>query len=134
MTFKDDDLATLKMRPYRKRVASVLIIEDNCTLTATLEGLLADEGYATRSAHSMEVARLRLADERPDVAVLDLTLTDGFADSLLADLVAAKIPTIIVSTFPHASSFAERHGVDLVKKPFELDSLLNAIQRARAQA
>lgn len=111
--------------------ALALIVEDNQTLTSTLEALLDDEGYVTRTARSMAGARATLAATRPDVVLLDLTLLDGFAEDLLRELKAAAIPTLVVSTFPLANVIAERHGVALVRKPFELEVLLKAIQRAR---
>lgn len=116
----------------RRRIgADALIIEDNATLTSTIEGLLGDEGYVTRSSRSIAGARDRIAADPPDVVLLDLMLLDGFAEDLLKDLVKARIPTVIVSTFPLASVIAERHGVAFVRKPFELQSLLDVIERAR---
>lgn len=117
----------------RARVGLALIVEDNPTLVHTLEQLLDDEHYVTRSARSIAGARERIAAERPDIVLLDLTLTDGFAEALLPELVGAGIPTIVVSTFPLARMIAERHGVELVAKPFELNRLLEAIDRARAK-
>jgi two-component system, NtrC family, nitrogen regulation response regulator NtrX len=114
--------------------ATVLIVEDNTTLTSTLEALLDDEGYATRTARSIAGARDELVAARPDVVLLDLTLLDGFAEELLRELTRDRIPTIVVSTFPHANVIAERYRVPLVRKPFELDALLAMMDRARAPA
>lgn len=100
----------------------------------TLEQFLDDEGYSTRTSRSLAGAREKVAAVRADVAIVDLTLTDGFAEELVAELSAAKIPTIIVSTFPLARIIAERHDVELVTKPFELTALLSAIDRARGPA
>lgn len=111
--------------------ALALLVEDNQTLTSTLEALLDDEGYTTQTSRSIAGAREMLAATRPDVVLLDLTLLDGFAEDLLRELKAAAIPTLVVSTFPRAHVIAERHGVALVRKPFELEVLLKAIQRAR---
>lgn len=115
----------------RRRVGIVLLIEDNPTLVSTIEALLDDEGYSTHTAGSVAGARERLEAIQPDVAVLDLTLSDGFAEELLADLAAAQVPTVIVSTFPLARLIAARHSVELIPKPFDLTNLLEGIERAR---
>lgn len=114
----------------RPRVGTALIVEDNNTLSSTLEALLDDEGYVTRVARTMTGAR-ELLSPAPDVVVLDLTLADGFAEGLLIELVAAQLPTVIVSTSPLAHVIADKHGVELVRKPFELVNLLDALERAR---
>lgn len=117
----------------RRRVGTALIVEDNNTLSSTLEGLLDDEGYLTHAARTMVAAR-DLLSPRPDVVVLDLTLADGFAEELLIELIAANLPTVIVSTSPLAHVIADKHGVELVRKPFELGNLLDALERARGIA
>ncbi len=115
----------------RRRIGIALIIEDNPTRAGTIAGLLDDEGYSTHTAESVAGARERLAAIRPDVVILDLTLSDGFGDALLADLAVAKIPTVIVSTFPLARLVAARHSVEFIAKPFDLTKLLESIERAR---
>ena len=105
-------------------------MEDNATLTSTIEALLDDEGYVTRTARSIASARENVAAQRPDVVLLDLTLLDGFADELLRDLAHAHIPTVVVSTFPLAHVIAARYGASLVRKPFELEGLLAAMDSA----
>lgn len=113
------------------RTGLALIAEDNPTLLGVLEQVLDDEGYATATARSIATARDRLAATRPDVAIVDLTLLDGFAEALLPDLNEAGVPTVILSTFPLARRIAERHGVEVVTKPFDLTKLLAAVHRAR---
>jgi two-component system, NtrC family, response regulator AtoC len=115
----------------RNRAGLALIIEDNATLVAALEALLDDEGYRTRTARSVAGARERLLASKPDVAILDLRLTDGSGEELLPELAVAGIPTVIVSTSPLARAIAERYGVELIAKPFDLSNLISAINRAR---
>lgn len=125
---------TAQQSGTRRRVGLALIVEDNPTLMDTLEQFLDDEGYSTGTARSVAGARHKVSAARPDVAIVDLTLTDGFAEELVGELAAAKIPTVIVSTFPLARLIAERHDVELVMKPFELAALLSAIARVRGPA
>jgi DNA-binding response OmpR family regulator len=121
---------TLGSSGTRRRIGTALIVEDNDTISSTLEALLDDEGYVTRSSRTMSGAR-ELLNPAPDVVVLDLTLADGFAEDLLIELLAAKLPTVIVSTSPLAHVIADKHGVELIRKPFELGHLLEALERAR---
>lgn len=110
---------------------TILVIEDDVTLSSVIESALADEGYVTRVATTAAEARRMLAEEIPTVMVLDLTLPDAFGGDLLAEATASgRVPsTVIVSTFPLAELIARRYDVELVRKPFELDALIAAVGR-----
>jgi DNA-binding response OmpR family regulator len=110
---------------------TILVVEDDVTLSSVISSALADEGYVTKVATTAAEARRMLAEELPTVMVLDLTLPDSFGGDLLAEATASgKMPsTVIVSTFPLAELIARRYDVELVRKPFELDALLAAVSR-----
>jgi DNA-binding response OmpR family regulator len=115
---------------------TILVVEDDVTLSAVIASALADEGYVAKVATTAEEARRALAEEIPTAMVLDLTLPDAFGGDLLAEATARgrRPPTVIVSTFPLAELIARRYEVELVRKPFELDALLAAVGRlARAR-
>lgn len=54
----------------------VLIIDDDTTITSTLYRLFAEAGAKVRVASSYEAAMEALKLERPDVAIVDLLLSD----------------------------------------------------------
>lgn len=115
-----------------RSVAPILIVEDDAVLSRAISDALIDEGYLVVSVATIAAARAALERAQPSVIVLDLTLPDSFGGDLLADLAKEEVapPTVILSLFHLAPMVAERHGVELVRKPFEMEGLLAAIRRA----
>jgi FixJ family two-component response regulator len=117
----------------RRTTPTALIVEDDETMAIAMAGLLEDEGYAVAVKKTMADARAALSHVEPSILILDLTLPDAFGGELLHELGAAEHapPTVLVTTFPLARMLAERHDVELVKKPFLFEDLLSSIRRAR---
>lgn len=101
-----------------------------------MAGLLEDEGYATAISRTLADARAALRHCDPHVLILDLTLPDAFGGDLLNELADAENapPTVLVTTFPLARMLATKHEVELVKKPYAIDELLEGVRRAREHA
>ena len=118
-----------------RSVAPILIVEDDPVMCRTLSDALKDEGYVVVTASTLSEARGTLARARPSVMILDLTLPDDFGGDLLNELAdnADAPPTVILSVFHLASMVAARYNVELVRKPFEIDTLMAAIRRALEQ-
>jgi DNA-binding response OmpR family regulator len=118
-----------------RSVAPVLVVEDDPVMSRTLSAALIDEGYVVVTADTLSAARATLERARPSVMILDLTLPDNFGGDLLHELadVPDAPPTVILSVFHLASMVADRYGVELVRKPFEMDTLMAAIRRALDQ-
>jgi CheY-like chemotaxis protein len=116
-----------------RRSAFAIIVEDDVVLATVLAGALADEGYATRVAINAAEGRALIAEHPGALLILDLTLPDGFGGDVLADAAmrGALPPTVIVSTFGLAEIVARKYDAELVRKPFELDAFLAAVERMR---
>lgn len=116
----------------RPRVrGDVLIVEDDELLATTLAAAIQDVGFQTRRAGSMAEARVQLAAWLPAVALVDLTLPDGFATDLIDELACKferPVPVVVVSNFPLAQLVSARWNNLLVRKPFELDEVLETIE------
>jgi DNA-binding response OmpR family regulator len=112
-----------------------LVVEDDETIREALLVTLDAEGFVAEGVGSLRDARAALARQRPTVVVLDLMLPDGRADELLAELAGASNapPTVLVSASPEAPEVARRFGIACMAKPFDLDHLLDALNRAIAQ-
>lgn len=117
----------------RRTIPTALVVEDDDTIGKAIAGLLEDEGYAVVVKRTLGEAREALSAVEPNILILDLTLPDEFGGELLNDLGRSEHapPTVLVTTFPLAPMLAERHDIELVKKPFLFDDLLSAIRRAR---
>lgn len=120
----------------RRRVkGDVLIVEDDAVIANCIAEALEDEGYVTRRATTMAEAQEKVRELRPAIAVVDLTLPDAFATDLIDELATRfdpPVPVVVVSTFPLANLVAARWGNQLVRKPYEVEDLLAAVQRAVA--
>ena len=118
----------------RARVGSAVVVEDDEAMAATLADALGELGFFPVHVQSVEKARQTLKETRPDLLLLDLNLVDGFGADLLdalADAPDAPV-VVIVSGFALAPMVAARYSVPLVQKPFALETLIAAIDEARA--
>lgn len=117
----------------------VLIADGDADWLGLCERGLGDCGFSVETARSglACLARLKRIPE-PDFVVLDLDLPWGGGDGVLAlwpdgsdDL---RHERVIVTGHVSSQALSERTGVPLarcLRKPFRLDTLLNAIGRVR---
>ena len=119
-----------KLRPI------VVVVEDEAALREGLVTLLSDQGYEAVAASNLHEARAAIARVRPSVLILDLTLQGEFGADLLTELAEAPDApaTVIVSAFALASLVGQRFSVDVVQKPFEIETLLDRVRHAEQQA
>jgi PAS domain S-box-containing protein len=115
----------------------ILLVEDSATHVALICDALAVQGrkISLTIADSLAEARARLADSRPDLAIVDLILPDGSGTELLPTVKEdASFPIVILT-----SQGNEQRAVDamkggaldyLVKSPETLAALPHAIKRA----
>jgi len=81
--------------------ATILIVDDESLNVRLLQALLGHEGYVTRTAASGEEALAAVADNPPDLILLDVMMPglDGreVARSIKSDPLTSKIPIIMVT-------------------------------------
>src|ERR1019366_6246472 len=76
----------------------VLLVEDETSISEPFSNALAREGFVPRIAASLAEARVALADEAPDIVLLDLMLPDGDGRELARELRAStQIPMIMLT-------------------------------------
>lgn len=116
----------------RLAVASILIVEDDDAIADALVILVEDAGYVALPARTLVEARAILAQERPSLILLDLTLNGEFGGDLLEELAndAESPAVIIVSAFRLATLLGQRYGVPVVPKPFAAERLEEAMRDA----
>ncbi|MBS0320733.1 MAG: Hpt domain-containing protein [Proteobacteria bacterium] len=128
--------APLRMsRPQGGTLPLVLIVDDSLTVRKITSRLLQREGFAVATAKDGIDALDRVAEERPDVILLDIEMPrmDGFefAKTLKADAANAHIPIIMITsrTAEKHRSRARELGVDLyLGKPYQEDELLKHLR------
>lgn len=111
----------------------MLVVEDNGSIGGLVAALLRQDGYrVVRAWDAKEAARL-VRGRAPQLVVLDLALNypDG-VESLrtLHALAQNRLPGVVVVTATSVTLDEEESLVqEVVKKPFDIDVLLNAVRR-----
>lgn len=110
--------------------ATLLIVDDDVHVRELLELLLQDQGYRTLTASSGEQALAMVAQQAPDLILLDAMLpgTDGYqvARQLKANQSTANIPIIMLSALGEQSARLlglEAGAEDFLSKPVASDEL-----------
>lgn len=120
------------MSVRRHAVNPALVVEDDATLGAVIGAALEDEGFHPVTCVDLASARTSMRRMNFSVIVLDLSVGTEFATDLLDELSTRDdSPAVVVcSAFPLAEMVASRYGLTCVRKPFDLDALLAAVDRA----
>jgi DNA-binding response OmpR family regulator len=118
-------------QPNQRRV---LFVEDEPALRISYERFFRPR-YAMAFASSGAEALARLAEESPDVVVLDMRLPDTDGVELLRRIREARPAVPVIITTAYVSVEPQLHVLDLAHsayliKPFDLDELGAAIDRA----
>lgn len=115
----------------------ILIIDDEEDIRELVSGILADEGYETRTAHNSDSALAAIDARRPSLMVLDIWLQGSKLDGLeLLEVVKARhpdLPVIIISGHGNvetAVAAIKKGAYDFIEKPFQSDQLLLVVSRA----
>jgi CheY-like chemotaxis protein len=115
---------------------SVLIVEDDDDLRSALEMLLDDDGFEVSSAEHGAVALRLLETIEPDVILLDLNMPvmDGetFARRYRSQY-GPEVPIVICTTSPPPSIIERIGNASLLRKPIELDHLLETVHHLSSE-
>ena len=104
-----------------------LIVDDETKALSAMTDLVEKEGFTALAAASLQEARERLSQTRPDVVLVDLMLPDGNGLEFIQEMEPAQRPEVILITgFASVDSAvaALRHGVlDYLTKPVDIRRL-----------
>ena len=106
----------------------ILIIDDDIHINEMLEEVLIQEGYQVSHAYSGTEALLFLANEKPDLILLDLMLPGLTGEEVLSQI--EKIPVIVMSAKVEVKdkvALLLNGAEDYITKPFEIEELLARI-------
>lgn len=112
---------------------TVLVVDDDDGIRKALQALLEDEGYRVLAAGNGLEALSLCRDGLPALILLDLMMPkmDGaaFMNALRLGYPAVP-PVLVLSASQRAPQQVGQMGVDgYLAKPFDLDELLNAVER-----
>lgn len=126
----------MRPRPILPRPL-LLIVEDDPWIQAIAGELLEDEGFATASATTGEMG-LRMAEKlRPALILLDLGLPamtgTEFLRHMHSQAVLRETPVIVVTGKAETlSGEVTELAASVVKKPFDMNELLDQVYRSMA--
>lgn len=117
--------------------ADILIVDDESDIRELIAGILEDEGYEARIAHSADTALAAIKDRRPSLIVLDIWLEGSRLDGLeLLEVIKIShpnLPVVIISGHGNVETavLAIRKGAyDYIEKPFKVDRLILLVEHA----
>ncbi len=118
-------------------MACILLVDDDDDIRTTVAAVLASEGHDVVEARNGMHALQELArDPLPEVIILDILMPvmNGFEflDRMQHDPRIAGIPVLAVTA--HAKVGEIRGVVRVIRKPFDLDRLLESIRIASEPA
>ncbi|HEX2912345.1 MAG TPA: response regulator, partial [Chloroflexia bacterium] len=107
----------------------VLVVEDDPDIRFILEDFLTGEGYKVVSKAKGREALVYLAENKPDLILLDMKLPDISGNDILQSLPskALTIPVMVVSANT-AQLVSTPQVKAVVSKPFDLLELLSTIE------
>lgn len=115
----------------------ILIVDDEADIRMLINGVLHDEGYATREAADSDSALEAIADRRPGLMILDIWLQNSRMDGLeILNAVRREhpsLPVVVISghgTIGTAVQAIKMGAYDFVEKPFKADRLVLVVERA----
>jgi len=117
------------------RREKIVIVDDDCLLSKTMDMCLSKKGHDVSVFHSGVDAVKYLFEEMPGLIMLDLRLPDcdGWFIAKLLDKLewAKKVPVIVVSVLePDGRKLAEVKPYAYIQKPFDMGQLLQTVERS----
>ena len=121
--------------PAARQNASVLVIDDDPDVRGFIAASLEDQGFRVREAADGHTGLSAIAEERPDLVVLDFIMP-GLSGADVANRIRAEAPgqpILFVSGYSETEA-VRRVAPDapLLAKPFRADALTKAVRAALA--
>jgi DNA-binding NtrC family response regulator len=110
-------------------MAHILLVEDDADVQSVLSEFLVTLGHRLTCASSAQEARLLLAGEPVDLALVDCLMSGEQGNSLAEHASKLGVPTILTSGDPHFIETSSKHPFPFLAKPFRLTSLDELIAR-----
>jgi two-component system nitrogen regulation response regulator NtrX len=117
---------------------TILVVDDEAGVRASLEGVLSDEGYGVHAVESGEQALAALEARHFDLVLLDVWLPGMDGLEVLAKIRQSdgELPVVVISghgTIETAVKAVRLGARDFVEKPLSLEKTLLAVKNALRQ-
>ncbi len=116
----------------------IAIIDDERNIQATLIAILERRGYAATSAYTAKQGLQVIAEEKPDVVLMDLGLPDSEGLDLLREIRStnAVLPIIVITandSLNNAIASIKEGAFHFIAKPYVPEELLSLVGKALEQ-
>jgi DNA-binding response OmpR family regulator len=110
-----------------------MIVEDQALIGMSLEAFLEDAGFSVAGPFPSCADALRwLEHNTPEVAVLDISLTDGTSLPVAHELKGRSAPFAIYTGLPFTANLPDEfQGVPWLEKPVAREELTDTVARLR---
>jgi DNA-binding NtrC family response regulator len=117
--------------------SKILVVDDDPAIRFSVGDFLEGRGFDVEEAGSLEEARVRLVQTRPDAMILDHVLPDGGAVDAIEELLELDPDVVILVLTAHGSIDlavqAIKQGAEqFLTKPIELNALEDVLERCLA--
>jgi DNA-binding NtrC family response regulator len=112
----------------------ILVVDDDPAVLGTVADLLELEGHRVERAGNGREALEAVERRRPCLVLLDMRmpLVDGWAFARELKAREIDLPIIVMTAAQDAAAWAEQIGAAAVlAKPFDVDNLLDTVERLR---
>jgi CheY-like chemotaxis protein len=115
----------------------ILVVDDEPEILNAVGAILESVGYEVETARNGQEALDRLDGMRPDLVILDMWMPvlDGFSFVRRARADGFDLKILVMTAGDSVHAWAERvHAQGYLPKPFDLDQLLQTVDRLCAAA
>jgi DNA-binding response OmpR family regulator len=118
---------------------TVVVLDDESGLTDVVAAALTKAGFCVHTGSDGAEGLRLISKIVPDIVLLDCMMPvlngPGVFRAMRADGRLARIPVLVMSSLPESEAVADIGGYEaFLRKPFPLDALLAAVDRAMATA
>lgn len=109
----------------------LLLVEDDSTLIRMLTSFLSDENFQIASVTGQQAAAAAMEADKPDLALVDISLAEGNGFAVCANAKALGVPVIFLTA--SSDEFSVVTGLDMgaddyISKPFRPRELVSRIR------
>ncbi|WP_029037901.1 response regulator transcription factor [Salinimicrobium xinjiangense] len=112
----------------------IFIVEDDDGIRELIEFLLVSQQYSVKTFPTARAFNKTVPGEIPDLFLLDIMLPDGngldICKDLKKDTATRSVPVVLMSA--HADISRMEGADDFIAKPFDVDELLQRIEKQLA--